>query len=512
MADGMFDASRVLRELPGQTGTQGGKTLRPAAGAARARDTAAISRRRGAHIPREMIGFAARWTDGLALAIVAWVGLSVSGAGLLDARLAQVLPYAGLVAGALIALPASGAYKLIFSRQPVDHLIRVGIASAVGMAAMLALVWLLPAFSLSLPQFQAAVGGWTLVMALHGGYLAAIAILTRTGQLNENVVIVGATKNARKLIARNARTRDLNIAGVFDDRLSRVPEALDGIPMLGGIDDLLAWDRLPEIDRIIVTVTSDARERVRELVDRLRVLPQQVVLLLDLEGFDPETESLARIANSPAAFLSGAPVDVAGNLIKRAADFFIALALLVFFSPVLLLTALAIKLEDGGPIFFRQNRHGFNNQVIRVWKFRSMRPDPAAEQRMSVQAFAGDPRITRVGRLIRRTSIDELPQLINVLRGDMSMVGPRPHAIGMTAQQTEVHSIVSDYAHRYRVRPGITGWAQINGSRGPVHTKQDVRERVRLDLEYLNRYSFWFDLWIMLMTAPCLLGDRVRER
>jgi Undecaprenyl-phosphate glucose phosphotransferase len=512
MADGTVDTARTLRDNAEQVM----RSARPAGhltqSALPAIEADPASCRRGTHIPRELIGFAARWTDGLVLTLIAWAAIELSGTGLLAAPTGHVLPFVTLVAGTLVALPVSGAYRLIFSRRAGDHLIRVGIASAIGLGAMLAFIWLLPALEVSEPQFRAAVAGWVSLMALHGAYLALIRILSGTGQLNENVVIVGATPNARQLIARNAESRELNIAGVFDDRLNRVPQDISGVPVLGRVDDLIGWERLPEIDRIIVTVTSNARERVRELVERLRILPQQMVLLLDLDGFDPETENLARIANSPAAYLSGAPVDIVRNLVKRGADIILASALLAFFSPVFLVTAIAIRLEDGGPVFFRQDRHGFNNQVIRVWKFRSMRPDREAEKRMSVQAFSGDPRITRVGRLIRRTSIDELPQLINVLRGDMSMVGPRPHAIGMTAQQTEVHAIVSDYAHRYRVKPGITGWAQINGSRGPVHTKQDVRERVRLDLEYLNRHSFWFDLWIMLMTAPCLLGDRMRER
>lgn len=141
-----------------------------------------------------------------------------------------------------------------------------------------------------------------------------------------------------------------------------------------------------------------------------------------------------------------------------------------------------------------------------------MRDDKAAAHKMSAQTTKDDPRVTRIGRIIRKTSIDELPQLINVLRGEMSLVGPRPHAVGMTTEETEVHTIVGDYAHRHRVKPGITGWAQINGSRGPVHAKDEVRQRVELDMEYVNRASFWFDLYIMIMTAPCLLGDGKIDR
>ncbi|MEM1151148.1 MAG: exopolysaccharide biosynthesis polyprenyl glycosylphosphotransferase, partial [Pseudomonadota bacterium] len=265
-------------------------------------------------------------------------------------------------------------------------------------------------------------------------------------------------------------------------------------------------------DRIVVTVTSDARERVRDLVDRLRVLPQRVVLLLDLAGFDPETESLDRIAKSPAAYLSGAPVNQRRALAKRTIDLVVATLMSIVFAPVMAAIALGIWLEDRGPVFFRQRRHGFNNQIIRVWKFRSMHPDKLSEERMIAQTFAGDHRVTRLGRFIRRTSLDELPQLWNVLTGEMSIVGPRPHAVGMTTEQTDVHAIVRAYAHRHRVKPGITGWAQINGSRGPLHTKQGVRERVQLDLEYVNRTSLWFDLYIMLMTAPCLFGDRKNDR
>ena len=254
--------------------------------------------------------------------------------------------------------------------------------------------------------------------------------------------------------------------------------------MIGRIDDLLNWDQLPHVDRIIVSVTTDARERVRGLIDRLRFLPQRVVLLLDLDGFGGDNQTLAQIARSPAAYVCGAPEDIRRAVLKRGSDIFFSILLLIHFAPLLLVLAIAIRLDSPGPVLFRQRRHGFNNRIIRVWKFRSM----------------------------RATSLDELPQLFNVLKGEMLIVGPRPHAVGMTAEATQVYSIVADYAHRHRVKPGITGWAQINGSRGPLHSKEEVRNRIRLDLEYVNRSSFWLDLYIMIMTAPCLLGDRNRAR
>jgi lipopolysaccharide/colanic/teichoic acid biosynthesis glycosyltransferase len=175
--------------------------------------------------------------------------------------------------------------------------------------------------------------------------------------------------------------------------------------------------------------------------------------------------------------------------------------------PIMAAVAVAIKLDSPGPIFFRQRRHGFNNEEILVWKFRSMRAE-AADFAAVQQVRAGDDRVTRVGRFIRKTSLDELPQLFNVMTGEMSLVGPRPHAVGMKTGQTESARLVAEYAHRHRMKPGMTGWAAIHGSRGPVDTPELVRTRVALDIEYIERQSFWLDLYIMALTIPCLLGDR----
>jgi lipopolysaccharide/colanic/teichoic acid biosynthesis glycosyltransferase len=173
--------------------------------------------------------------------------------------------------------------------------------------------------------------------------------------------------------------------------------------------------------------------------------------------------------------------------------------------------ALAIRLDSPGPVMFRQRRHGFNNEEIVVWKFRTMRHEPA-EEGVVRQVTACDDRVTRVGRLLRKCSLDELPQLINVLMGEMSLVGPRPHAIGMKTGEVDSARLVAEYAHRHRIKPGLTGWAAIHGSRGPVDTPEAVRRRVELDVEYIERQSFWLDLYILAMTLPCLLGDRAAVR
>ena len=433
--------------------------------------------------------------------------LIVSGIGILSATVSQILPFAMVPVVAIWGMHISSAYRLLRKRKVIDHILATAYGSGLPLAGLGLLAhWLYSAETVHWLTPTIFVT-WLILNLVHVFILIAGRQFMRAGWLSENVVIVGATPNARRLIERNSNTRELNIVGIFDDRLSRAPKQLNGAPLLGRLDDLFTWDRLPEIDRVVVTVTSDARDRVRDLVERLRVLPQRVVLLLDLDGFDPETESLAEIAHSPAAYVSGQPHDARRAMSKRVFDLVISISMLIVLSPFLAALALAIKLESTGPAIFRQKRHGFNNQIIKVWKFRSMRDDPGAAERMTHQTQANDPRITRIGRFIRQTSIDELPQLINVIKGEMSIVGPRPHAVGMTTEEQEVQSIVGEYAHRHRAKPGITGWAQINGSRGPVHTKALVRERVRLDMEYVNRSALWFDLYIILMTLPRLLGD-----
>ncbi len=463
-------------------------------------------------INRDLLRAALKIVDFAGAAFIAWFTLYLTGHSLLYSPVNLVLPFAVMPFAVRWGLKASQAYALSYARPVTEHMIRAAIGAGYGLAALCLVTALLYGEEHTRWVMGAAYLSFCVSVGIHAHFIVLFKVLTRNGALSENVVLVGATPNAQRLLLRNDETRELNVVGVFDDRLSRAPKTMAGVPVLGRLDDLMNWDRLPEIDRIVVTVTSDARHRVRELIDRLRVLPQRVVLLLDLEGFDPETESLAEIARSPAAYVSGAPDDNRRATVKRVADIVFASLMLVAFSPILLITAIAVKLESPGPVLFRQRRQGFNNQVIRVWKFRSMRDNPQAEERMSQQTVSDDERVTRVGRIIRATSLDELPQLINVLRGEMSIVGPRPHAIGMTAENDEVQGIVGDYAHRHRVKPGITGWAQVNGSRGPVHTREEVRERIRLDMEYVNRASFWFDVFIMVITAPCLLGDFKRQR
>lgn len=410
-----------------------------------------------------------------------------------------------------IGLRLGGVYT-IRARRSAWHHIAIGII-ALGSAGVSTIVIARAADpSILLPATQLAGIAAATLLVIHCVYAFFIEYWARQGRLASNVVVVGATANARRLIETNGRSRSVNILGVFDDRQTRSPSTLAGVPYLGTMQDLSHWPHLHEVDRIVVTVTPHAVERVRELLARLSGLSQPVSLLLDFEHFNPKNQSLEDIAEVSAARLSGQPASPGWLITKRLEDLLIGSALFLTALPVMAVLAVLIKLDSPGPVLFRQKREGFNGRLIEVLKFRSMRNDPAPKDGAVRQVERDDPRVTRIGKFIRKTSLDELPQLWNVLKGDMSLVGPRPHAPGMRTGAALTSSLVAEYAHRHRAKPGLTGWAQVNGSRGPLHTPEAARERIRFDVEYISRASLWFDLWIMLRTGPALLGDNVNVR
>lgn len=443
-------------------------------------------------------------------------------------RIVDGLAFAGVTAGAIaIARPAPHVFAPLIlgalTLPPALHLLEayafhrrepasrqvLRVAAAFGAVAIVV--------QLARLGFGSVESDPALLAAWGAGLFGAAALLQaawrrvvdhgrRQGVLTPNVVVVGATVNAERFIRAALATGDVNVLGVFDDRADRAPPQVLGVPVLGGTDALVGHHIMPCVDRVIIAVNSTAQARVRQLVERLEVLPNPVSLFVDLNREAERDASLARFVD-----LSGATTDARRAFAKRAQDLVIGALGLLAAAPLMLLVALAIKLDSPGPVFFRQRRHGFNNEAIQVWKFRSMRHE-MADAKAARQVTADDDRVTRVGRFIRKTSLDELPQLFNVLCGEMSMVGPRPHAIGMKSGEVESEKLVAHYAHRHRIKPGVTGWAAIKGSRGPVDTAELVEERVALDIDYIERQSFWLDLYIIFMTVPCLLGDRSAVR
>lgn len=434
--------------------------------------------------------------------------LAIQPTGLASITVGDAAP---VVVGPVLVLALMRALQLYrFGRDTPWPLHMAGVVGVGVVSAGIALVlgWALdrPALDVIAPWALTTTAALTL---LHGLWLVVIARWRRLGVLSPNIVIVGATRNARRLIEQALERRDMNVLGVFDDRLARSPDSVAGVPVLGDAKALLTHRLTPYLDRIVLAIDPEAGQRVRDLTQTLNALPNPLTVLVDSElGRDG---LLNRLANAPLASLDG-PADPDRRAFnKRMQDLVIGAAALVVAAPIMSLVALAVKLDSRGPVFFRQRRHGFNHETIVVWKFRSMR-HAAADATASRQVCADDDRVTRVGRFIRATSLDELPQIFNVLSGEMSLVGPRPHAIGMKTGETESALLVAEYAHRHRIKPGMTGWAAIKGSRGPVDTEAQVRERVQLDIEYIERQSFWLDLWVIAVTIPVLLGDRAAVR
>lgn len=445
--------------------------------------------------------------DGLLLTVVSLAGLLIEGG--------QAGLYLSPALAVMVALSLSGRYRFGSKEGLAYHLAITSLAvlgGALGAAAILASF-------MPISQIAAAIGAWTVaafvgLYGLHAVWWLLVRRWRASGRLTPNVVVVGATPAAERLIAHALRSRELNVLGVFDDRLARAPSAMRGVPVLGDTQALLEHRIMPYVDRVIVAVPAGARHRVREVIEALRPLPNEIALLLEDDapaGDDLAAKRASRARDIPLAHIAGPPRQAGRAIAKRSLDLVVGLLALVLALPLMVLLALAIRLDSPGPIFFRQRRQGFNNEEIVVWKFRSMRQE-AADANAARQVQADDDRVTRVGRIIRATSLDELPQLLNVLKGEMSLVGPRPHAIGMMTGDVESARLVAEYAHRHRMKPGMTGWAAIHGSRGPVDTPEDVRRRVELDVEYIERQSLWLDLYIMAMTLPCLLGDRQAVR
>jgi Undecaprenyl-phosphate glucose phosphotransferase len=272
----------------------------------------------------------------------------------------------------------------------------------------------------------------------------------------------------------------------------------------GDLDALVREARSGTIDDVVIALPWSQDDRVMAIVSRLRELPVNVYLASDLIGFRTEFRSPpGHFGRLPVVQLIGRPMSGWDSIIKSIEDYVLASALVVALSPLLVLIALAIKLDSSGPVLFRQKRLGFNNQVIDVYKFRSMHAD-AGQAGRTLQATRQDPRISRVGRILRRWSLDELPQLFNVLNGSMSLVGPRPHALD---HNEDFARQIRGYFARHRVKPGITGLAQVRGYRGATDTPEKLEGRVRNDIFYVDNWSLSFDVQILLRTVViCLVG------
>ncbi len=392
---------------------------------------------------------------------------------------------------------------------PVEPL-KVVAALMVAFLSMLGLG--LPFVSAS-PHFWIWYGTWALVSTtwVLGMRLLARSILRRmtlSGMFDTRVAVYGFGRVAERLATYlSDPSHAVRLAGVYDDRHAREQRLRHGAregaaPVLiasGSLQDLIRAGREGHIDQIVIALPPSADRRTADIARRLEQLPVSLHICTHLASDlidEGPSHTVSHLGPIGLLDVKTKPLSDWGRHLKTVEDFVIAALALVLLLPVMAVIAVAVKLDSAGPVVFYQRRHGLNRRVIKVLKFRTMR---VQEDGASVtQAQKDDPRVTRIGRFLRASSLDELPQLINVLRGEMSLIGPRPHAL---VHDDHYDEMLEGYANRHRVKPGMTGWAQVNGFRGPTDTPDKMRGRVDHDLYYIDNWSLWFDLRILAMTV-----------
>lgn len=437
----------------------------------------------------------------------------------LIAGMTSVMPEAsvlflGLVLSGLVVLFAQKtyAYTVTALGQPVRQIARMVLAIVGSAVALVAAAWL---FQLEAYAPRGFVLGWFgLSLAGIGLVRVPVSAMVRRwtveGRLARRAVVAGGGRQADELIAmlRRSSNGNIKVCGVFDDRAKdRAADPADRYRVLGTFEDLEGFCRKEDIDLIIVTLPSSAEERILMLMKKLWTLPIDVRIAAHQSKLRLRPRAYTYIGDVPFLAVFDKPLSDWGWAIKDIEDRVIAVLALIMLSPVMLAVAIAVKWTSKGPVLFRQKRHGFNNQLIDVYKFRSMYTDMCdADARK--QVTKDDPRVTPVGRFIRKTSLDELPQLFNVLKGELSLVGPRPHATACKAGERFYNDVVDGYYARHRMKPGITGLAQIHGWRGETDTEEKLMRRVEYDIQYIDNWSIWMDLYILAMTPVSLLNTK----
>lgn len=340
-------------------------------------------------------------------------------------------------------------------------------------------------------------------------FVAGIALHeARARGFNERTAaIVGVSAVGERLATRFATSpwMGIKLFGFFDDRTIGRLEAstLSQIDVRGGLDMLVEAARNREVDMVYIALPPRAEPRINDLIRRLSDTTVSVYLAYDFGGYDLVRARWSSVGDVPVMSVVENPFYGADGLVKRIEDLVLAAVIVPIIALPMAVIALAVKLTSPGPVFFRQRRYGLNGEEISVLKFRTMTVCEDGDS--VVQAQRNDARVTRIGSLLRRASLDELPQFLQVLNGTMSIVGPRPHAV---AHNEQYRALIQGYMRRHKVKPGITGWAQVNGWRGETDTVEKMEKRVHFDLDYISRWNLLFDLQIVAMTFGSVLRDR----
>jgi Undecaprenyl-phosphate glucose phosphotransferase len=442
-----------------------------------------------------------------AIGVALYFGYVVPLSGFSWPFLAAIL---GMAATAVICFQAADIYQVQLFRGHLRQMTRmvtswafvfllfIGASFAVKLGNEISRLWLAAFFFSGL---AALVTGRLFLRSLVRGW-------ARHGRLDRRTIIVGADQSGEQLVQalKTQDDSDIQVLGVFDDRNDdRAMDTCAGSPKLGKVDDIVEFARRTRIDLVLFALPISAETRILEMLKKLWVLPVDIRLSAHTNKLRFRPRSYSYLGEVPTLDVFEAPITDWDLVMKWLFDHVVGFVILVLALPVMGLVALAVKLDSPGPALFRQKRFGFNNERIDVLKFRSMyhhQADPTASKVVT----RNDPRVTRVGRFIRKTSLDELPQLFNVVfKSNLSLVGPRPHAVQGKLQSRLFDEAVDGYFARHRVKPGITGWAQINGWRGEVDTDEKIQKRVEFDLYYIENWSGLFDLYILLKTPLALM-------
>jgi putative colanic acid biosynthesis UDP-glucose lipid carrier transferase len=432
-----------------------------------------------------------------------------------------------VAAGALGAFHAIYGYRmdgaamalaillLVLMFPGVNRFGQTGIG--VGIEIILSWIWVLTVLALlgyatdSLGSFYPPMlMGWAIATPLVQWALVAVGTavqrhLASLPEARRPAVIVGASRMGMRVAQMLGQRRSFghDLLGFFDDRSAdRVNLPPDAV-LLGTLKDLPEYIELHGVNDVFITLPLTSQPRIQSLLESLQNTTASIHFVPDIFGVSVIQGRLEDMGGMPVVGLMVAPFTGINGVVKRASDIVLSLLILLLISPILAALAIGVKISSPGPVIFRQRRTGLDGEIIEVFKFRSMRAlDDGAVVK---QATRDDPRITPFGAFIRKTSLDELPQFVNVLQGSMSIVGPRPHAV---AHNEQYRRLVKAYMARHKVKPGITGWAQVNGLRGETETLDKMAARVEFDLEYLRNWTLGLDLLIIARTVKLVFFDR----
>jgi Undecaprenyl-phosphate glucose phosphotransferase len=397
----------------------------------------------------------------------------------------------------------AGLYKFSAVKRPLEQLKKILVISVF---IFLCLVGL--GFTLKISNQISRV--WAFSSWISGIFLICLVRLfayyfiqrwAESGRLTRNIAVLGATEQGHRFIEELRRINEPwnVVTGIFDDRSTRLHEAFSQQSILGSVGVLRTFILQNRVDEVILAIPWSADNRISEFLNRLRELPVQVRLAPDLVGFRFTGNRLSMLGSIGLLDIAAKPISGWHYIFKVVEDRVISSLLLVLLSPLILLIAVVVKLDSPGPVFFHQKRYGFNRELINIYKYRTMyheQTDPHAKT-LTTQ---DDIRVTRVGSFLRRTSLDELPQLLNVVKGEMSLIGPRPHALEAKAGGELYEDAVLEYAVRHKVKPGISGWAQVNGWRGETDSVDKLRGRVEHDIYYIENWSVFLEIQIIFRT------------